>query len=211
MLKRAALAVALLAACVSQASAQAGPIELVLVVDRSASMAQLEGAYPRMSWIKNGVLSAINELPPDARIGIVAYDATPEVVMPMQEYDRFEIQRALDALVPIEGADLAAALATGLELFAAEGPGPRIVIILTDGVAPAGDFAALGAAYAAAGAIVFPTVLGPTGDVTIQPLATATGGRFEAFVRFDRLDGLMRTEVLDWRDDRAARQPATPP
>lgn len=207
MLKRAALVLALLAIGHAPAVAQTRPVEALLIVDRSASMATMEGNFPRMAWIRNGVLSAINELPPDARIAIVAFDAAPEVVMPFQEYDRFEIQRALDALVPAEGGDLAAALAAGLDLFAGEPPGDRIVIILTDGTAPGGDFAALGQAYAEAGATVFPTVLGPTGDVTVQPLATATGGRFAAFVRFDRLDGLMRTEVLDWRDALAARQP----
>lgn len=207
MLKRAALVLALLGVGHAVAIAQTRPVAALLIVDRSASMALMEGNYPRMAWIANGVLSAINELPPDARMAIVAFDTTAEVVMPFQEYDRFDIQRALDALVPAEGGNLALALATGLELFAGEQPGDRIVIILTDGTSPPGDFAALGQAYAEAGATVFPTVLGPTGDVAIQPLATATGGRFAAFVRFERLDGLMRTEVLDWRDALAARQP----
>ncbi|MGV8840737.1 MAG: VWA domain-containing protein [Bauldia sp.] len=205
MLKRAALALALLAAGGWTAAAQTPPPQLLLIVDRSGSMAQPEGFYDRIAWIKNGVLSVINEMPRDARIAIIAFDAAAEIVMPMQEYDRFAIQRALDALVPTEGGDLAAALTLGLEVFAAEPPGDRIVVILTDGVPPPADFAALGAAYLAAGATVFPTVVGPTGDISIRPLATETGGRFEAFIRFDRLDALMRTEVLDWRDDLAAR------
>ncbi|MCW5713757.1 MAG: VWA domain-containing protein [Bauldia sp.] len=207
MLKRAALAVALLWTGASTAFGQAGPVQLLLIVDRSASMSTMEGAFPRTAWIRNGVLSAINELPRDARIGIVAFDARAEVVMPMQTYDRFAIQRALDALVPGEGGDLAAGLVLGLELLAGEEPGDRIVIVLTDAVPASGDFEALGEAYRAAGATVFPTILGPSGDLTLRPLATATGGRYEAFFAFQQLDGLMRTEVLDWRDALAARRP----
>ncbi len=207
MLKRAALAAAVLWAVASAAFGQAAPVQLLLIVDRSASMAAMEGAFPRTAWIRNGVLSAINEMPRDARIGIIAFDAGAEVVMPMQTYDRFVIQRALDALVPAEGGDLAAGLALGLELLAGEDPGNRIVIVLTDASPPSGDFEALGEAYRAAGANVFPTVLGPSGDPTLRALAVATGGRYEGFIAFERLDGLMRTEVLDWRDALAARQP----
>ncbi|MCC6734768.1 MAG: VWA domain-containing protein [Bauldia sp.] len=207
MLKRTALAFALLAAGAISPAAQTPPAQLLLIVDRSGSMAQPEGPYERIAWIKNGILSAINEMPRDARIAIIAFDATAAIVMPMQEYDRFDIQRGLDALVPTEGGNLAAALTLGLDVFAAEPPADRIVIILTDGIPPPADFAAIGEAYRAIGARVFPTVLGPSGDVSVQPLATVTGGRFEAFIRFDRLDALMRTEVLDWRDDIAARGP----
>lgn len=207
MLKRTALVVVLLCAGLVAASAQTRPTQLLLIVDRSASMTATEGAFPRTAWVRNGILSAINEMPPDARIGIIAFDAEAELVMPMQTYERFAIQRALDALVPTEGGDLAAAMALGLEVLAAEEPGDRIVIVLTDAVPVTGDFEALAEAYRAAGATVFPTILGPSGDLTLRPLAVATGGRYEAFFAFERLDGLMRTEVLDWRDALAARQP----
>lgn len=204
MLKRLALALALLAVGGSTVAAQTPPPQLLLIVDRSASMATTEGAFQRIAWVKNGMLSAINEMPRDARIAIIAFDATAEIVMPMQRYDRFAIQRALDALVPTEGGDIAAALLLGVDVLAAEETADRIVIVLTDAVPPSGDFAALGEAYRSAGATVFPTVLGPAGDITLMPLAQTTGGRYEAYFAFQLLDGLMRTEVLDWRDDLAA-------
>lgn len=207
MLKRAALAAALLWAGVAAAFGQAAPPQLLLVVDRSSSMAEPDGNFQRIAWVRNGVLSAINEMPRDARIAIIAFDARAEIVMPMQTYDRFAIQRALDALVPTPGGDLAAALELGLDVFAGEAPGDRIVIILTDAVPTSGDFVALAEAYRAIGATVFPTILGPAGDLTLQPLALATGGRYEAYFAFGLLDGLMRTEVLDWRDALAARRP----
>jgi tight adherence protein B len=151
----------------------AGPVDVVLVVDTSNSMA---GA-PMAAAIA-AALEFVTNLPPDGvRVGIVSFDRVPTIVQPITE-DHTAVLTALGDLRPRQGTALYDAVVQASGLF--EGAGQRNLIVLSDG-ADMSSAATLDGAIAAAdaaGAAIFAVGLESPGfDVRpLQALAEGTGG-----------------------------------
>ena len=113
------------------------PLNLVLVIDKSGSMADSD----KMSRVKDGLRTMVGKLRPDDIVSIVTFDTTARVLYPARPIgDADTLRNAIDCLVP----DGSTNLHSGLMLGYAEAKkhfragATNRVILLTDGIANVG-------------------------------------------------------------------------
>ena len=113
------------------------PMNLVVVIDHSGSMAE-DG---KMDNVKAGLHALIDQLGDTDRLAIVEFNDTVQVVAPFGEtLDRVGLGSDVDALEPVGGTDILSGLQQGFQLdVAALDPTRQSrVILLSDGLATSG-------------------------------------------------------------------------
>jgi len=85
---------------------------LVMLLDRSGSMGEVAGLQSKIDLLKEAALEAVDQLDPNNLIGIIAFDAQYEWLVPLGPVRgrKGEIQRAIAALFPNGGTDIYQAL-----------------------------------------------------------------------------------------------------
>jgi tight adherence protein B len=102
-------------------------LEVVLVIDTSGSM---KGAA--MTAAKAAATAFINQMPPDTRIGLIAFGDTARVASPFTT-DRAALAAAVKGLAPKGETALYDALVATAAQFSGEGATRRSVVLLSDG------------------------------------------------------------------------------
>ncbi|MCZ7569675.1 MAG: VWA domain-containing protein [Ardenticatenaceae bacterium] len=122
--------------------AQRRGVTLLLIVDHSASMdirevGTLRDSPTKLEMAKQAAVLAAENLSPDDRIGVLQFDSEVGWVMPFQTVgaglQREELRQAILAIPGGGGTNIPAALAVGFEALAAQPPGARHAVLLTDG------------------------------------------------------------------------------
>lgn len=114
---------------------QRAPLDVVVVIDRSGSMS----GEPLES-----VIAATSQLlrlaGPDDRIGVVTFDDTVQMVLPLVHHDADVANRLLQAIHPGGSTNLSGGWLKGLEMLttAPRAEAIRRIVVLTDGHANAG-------------------------------------------------------------------------
>ena len=114
------------------------PMNLVVVVDHSGSMAS-DG---RLDKVKAGLHTMIDNLHDEDRLAIVQFDDRVDVLAPLgTALDRTAMHAVVNGLQPRGATDIFDGLSTGFQLLGDAPPGERQnrVIFLSDGNATAGD------------------------------------------------------------------------
>lgn len=114
------------------------PLALMVVVDRSGSMAEQD----KMTYVREALHRLVGQLDPRDAIGITAFDDRAEVLLPVTRVGEAErVRGAIDALTPRGGTNLSEGLRVGYEALDpfAESGMLRRVVLLTDAVANVGD------------------------------------------------------------------------
>jgi len=113
------------------------PINLVVVVDHSGSMAS-DG---RLDKVKAGLHTMIDQLHDDDRLAIVEFDDRVDVDAPLAALDRAALHAIVARLQPRGATDIFDGLAAGFQLLGDAPASERQnrVIFLSDGNATAGD------------------------------------------------------------------------
>lgn len=114
------------------------PIALMVVVDRSGSMAEAD----KMSFVREGLHRLVDQLDPRDAVGITAFDDRAELIVPLTRVgEAARLHRAIDTLIPRGATNLSAGLRVGYEaLRGYTEPGVRRrVLLLTDAIANVGD------------------------------------------------------------------------
>lgn len=138
---------------VDPATLQASPLDLVVVVDTSGSMAD----DARLDYVKQGLSLLIDELDEDDRLGIVQYSSNANVITSLGESNKEELHAFVDAFVAQGGTNIYAGMQLGMEMAAANLDGERQsrVILLSDGLINTGrsgdDVLSLSEEYVAEG------------------------------------------------------------
>lgn len=147
-------------------------LALMLVLDRSGSM-----AGPKLDLTKEGARAALRLLPMGATFGVVAFDAQPLTLLPLQPvHDRERIEGALERLLASGGTNIAAGLREGIEALRASPAARKHIILLSDGQSAGEGISALVDA-ARDGGITFSTVaVGEGADQHLLRLIAARGG-----------------------------------
>lgn len=112
---------------------EAKPLDLVVVVDTSGSMATDQ----KMSYAKQGIHMLINGLDPEDRMALISYDTDVRVLSELQSVeDATALHDAVDRLVPVGMTNFHGGLQTGLQTAADSVSTDREtrVIMLSDGV-----------------------------------------------------------------------------
>jgi len=113
------------------------PLNLVLVLDKSGSMAEQD----KMSYLKQSLQILVDELQPEDRLGIVTYDSQATVALPSQPVgEKSKAKATIDRLAPGSSTNLHGGLMLGyqeaMKHFSAEASNQ--VILFTDGNANQG-------------------------------------------------------------------------
>ncbi len=114
------------------------PLALMLVVDRSGSMADQD----KMTYVRGALHRLVEQLDPRDAVGITAFDNNAELTLPLTRVgEAAALHRAIDTLYPRGGTNLSAGLEVGYGgLARAELEGyMRRVVLLTDAMANVGD------------------------------------------------------------------------
>lgn len=181
-------------------SAASRPTDLVLLIDRSASMdgGGLADAVRQATGFMQQLDLAID------RVAVVGFDGRVDVLAPLTN-DRHQVAAALGRLELRQGTRIDRALTTAVELLRAGDPSgarQRAILLLTDGVqiGPEGDAPVLEAARAAraARARIWAIGLGPGPD---QALLRAISENAPEIIGGDanRLDDAMHDAVAALR------------
>jgi Mg-chelatase subunit ChlD len=114
------------------------PMALMVVVDRSGSMAEAD----KMTYVREGLHRLVDRLDPRDAVGLVAFDHRAELVLPVTPVaEGRALHRAIDTLAPGGATNLTAGLEAGYGALARwrQSGHLRRVVLLTDAVANVGE------------------------------------------------------------------------
>ncbi|HUK35285.1 MAG TPA: VWA domain-containing protein, partial [Vicinamibacterales bacterium] len=156
---------------------------LVLIFDKSGSMADEAGGASKIELARQAVMRVLDVLPPTDSLGVIAFDAQPVEVAPLAPgQNAADVARHLQAIVP--GGATRIAPAASLAVRWLNEPNVRAtvsrrqILLLSDGQTSSGDAEQLRAAVAAAGIEVSTVAIGTNSNrPLLQQLASSTGGR----------------------------------
>jgi Ca-activated chloride channel family protein len=169
---------------------------VMLTVDVSGSMAATDVQPTRIEAARQAGRALINELPGQARVGLVSFNAQASVVAPLTR-DHQSVQDALQSLQPGGGTAIGDALEVSVQQLVQNRTGgaksPEMIVLLTDGTSNTGVAPADGAAQAKAAGIPVETIgVGQRGKTTflggrpidgvdeqaLQSISDSTGGHY---------------------------------
>ena len=127
------LLVSLLAPAAEQP--QRGPVSLIVVLDRSGSM-----AGGRLASAQRSLTSLVDRLSPTDTLGLVTFDNEIDVVVPAAPLtNKAEVKRRIAGVTPRGSTNLSGGLVRGLaEARRTDTSGPTTVLLLSDGKANVG-------------------------------------------------------------------------
>lgn len=166
--------------------------DLIMAIDLSASMAETDvlaaGARrERIAIVRDLAGEFVGQRQGD-RIGLIAFASEAFLIAPLT-FDGRAISQMLDELaigLPGRKTDLGLAIGLAVQSLKHEPPAKRLLIILSDGEANAGDLSASDAASLAAEIGMTIHMIGFAGDIDspkaqfMQDIAERTGGRYFA-------------------------------
>ena len=156
---------------------------LVLVFDKSGSMADPAGGASKIELARQSVMRVLDVLPPTDSLGVIAFDASPVVVTTFAPGQRAaDVARQLAAIAPSGPTRIAPAASLAVQwlndVTARATISKRQILLISDGQTSADDEQQLRAAVAAAGVEVSTVAVGGAANrVLLQQLASSTGGR----------------------------------
>lgn len=159
-------------------------VALLLIIDRSASMHDLNPANSKLELAKSAAIAATQALVPDDRLGIVAFDSTPEYIVPFSMIGAgrslSNIQERIAEIRFGGGTNIYDALAIGLPELAAQPTLVKHAVLLTDGVSYTREsYDRLVEDARAAGITLSTIAIGADADlVLLEHLADIGGGRY---------------------------------
>ncbi len=157
---------------------------LVVVFDKSGSMADQDGGSSKIERARQAVMRVLDVLPPSDPLGVIAFDAQPVAVAALGPgHAAPELAARLQAIAPGGATRIAPAVAMAARWLAeprlASTLSKRRILLMSDGQTTPDDEQALRAAVAAARGIeVSAVAVGTTANhALLEQLAGATGGR----------------------------------
>jgi Mg-chelatase subunit ChlD len=163
---------------------------VMLIVDASGSMKKAVDGESRMAAAKRVLAETLATIPPDVRLGLLAYGHRKakdckdmELVSPIGAEDAATIAGRIQELTPKGETPIAASLEMAAKSFLAFKGQENAIILVTDGIEECkGDPCAAAAAIKAAGLDVKVDVVGftlkPEQRKLIECVATETGGTY---------------------------------
>ena len=114
--------------------AQEADLLVIFVLDRSGSMRNFAAGGMKIDLLKQATVAAVNLLPDEALIGVVAFDVDYDWIVPLQRVENREaFFSGLQGMQAGGGTDIYYALASALSQAAAADARVRHILLFTDG------------------------------------------------------------------------------
>jgi Ca-activated chloride channel homolog len=172
---------------------------VMLVIDVSGSMQATDVSPTRLDAARSAAQSLVDSLPPNASVGLIAFNASAFVIAPLSS-DRDALRAGLQSLRPRGGTAIGDGVNLALDQLGAPTSGPwgphppSMIVLLTDGVSNAGAPPEEAAARAAAEHVAVNAVgvgsrgaqpvfvlgqdVGGVDEQALQSMAQQTGGKY---------------------------------
>jgi len=171
---------------------------VMLVVDVSGSMQATDVLPTRLAAAENAAQSLVDALPPNASVGLVAFNSAAFVIVPLGS-DRDSLRVGLQSLRARGGTAIGDGVQLALDQLGAPTSGPwgqhppSMVVLLTDGVSNAGTPSSEATTRAAEEKVTVNTIgvgqrggtvfvqgqdVGGVDEQALQSMAQQTGGKF---------------------------------
>ncbi len=157
---------------------------LELVLDRSGSMIDLAGGYPKIEMVRIGGVEATRFVAShDDELGVVAFDAVPHLLLPIQRLSSGASERralaTIEGLTAEGGTNLYQALQSGFrELQKSPAPSKHMLLV-TDGLSEAAEYKPLLRTIRDSHVSVATVALGSEADQgLLEMIAHETGGSY---------------------------------
>lgn len=141
-------------------------LAMLFVIDKSGSMANRDASgVSKLDQVKEAVLASVEIMNPLYRVALIAFDASPELVVPPTEAgDRAAIEAELLDLAPGGGTILGPALAEAARVLSGVEAAVKHIIVLTDGLTVEEDFRGAVDGLRASGVTVSTVAIGDNAD-----------------------------------------------
>jgi von Willebrand factor type A domain len=159
---------------------------LELVLDRSGSMIDLAGGYPKIEMVRLGGVEATRFVAShNDELGVVAFDAVPHLLVPIQRLSTGAGERralaAIEGLTAEGGTNLYQALQAGFRELRKSAAPTKHMLLVTDGVSEAAEYKPLLRTIRNAHVSVATVALGSEADHgLLEMIAHETGGGYYA-------------------------------
>jgi Ca-activated chloride channel homolog len=187
-------------------------VALLFVLDKSGSMGGGEQGVSKLDLAKSAALAAADLLNPHDQIGILAFDAAWEWLLPFRPVGKGEwISDRLASVQSDGGTDMYKALVEAQRSLEGKSAPIRHVLVLSDGLTDKMDFASLVGKMAAGGITVSTVSLGKDADVSLMAFI-ARVGKGRAYVTLDQssVPQIFTTETLLAARDLIVEKPVRP-
>ena len=165
-----------------RAGQRAVPVELILLFDKSGSMADTVGGLSKIEVARQAVMQTVSVMPAGDSIGVVAFDSAPQTIAPLTvDRDEAALRAALANVRPGGSTTIAPAVETALQVF--RGPGRpdsarRHILLISDGRTTDSDAARLLDLSRKRAAELSAVAIGANANrALLEELARTSGGR----------------------------------
>jgi Mg-chelatase subunit ChlD len=162
-----------------RAGARDPTMGLVLVFDKSGSMADRAEGIPKIEIAREAAKKAFDVVPPRDSIGVVAFDAAPTVAVPFgPAANARDLVERLRAIQPGGSTAIAPAVAMAVDWLRAANVTKRYVLLVSDGRTSPADADRLRATIRGTGVELSVVAIGTDADRPfLRSLAESSGGR----------------------------------
>jgi Ca-activated chloride channel family protein len=157
-----------------------------LVLDRSGSMIDLAGGYPKIEMVRQGgVRTAQFAASHEDELGVVAFDAAPHILVPIQRVgpggSERRIRSAIEELTAEGATNIYLALQAGFRQLETSAAPSKHMVLVTDGISQPEEYGPLLQAIGDSHVSVATIALGAEADRSLlAQIAHSTGGNFYA-------------------------------
>ena len=187
-------------------------LAMVLVLDKSGSMASVQGRRDKITLAKEAALGVLDVMLDHDLFGVIAFDSDPYWIVPLQTpTDRLGMAEQIGTIGAGGGTDLGPAMLKAYEALQAADAAVKHVIILSDGQSMDYDFPYVTSLLRSTGATVSSVAIGEDADRELLALIARLGnGRFYYTEDADTIPQIFTTEAFVVSRPLAVEEPVQP-
>lgn len=187
-------------------------VTLLFVIDKSGSMAAGPEGTSKLDLAKAAIIAAADVMNPNDHVGILAFDAATDWVVPFRPVGRGEwLSERLAAIQADGGTDIYKALVEAYRAMTTQHAAIKHVLVLSDGITDKADFRGLAARMARDNITVSTVSVGYDADIPLLA-EIAKHGKGRGYVTLDpqTIPQIFTTETLLISRDLLVEKTVTP-